>query len=326
MRIVITGATSFVGAASVRELLRRGHEAAAVVRPGTKNLAALTAGNGAAISDGRLKIIENDLGEPEKLPEKIASVWDKRPAGALADVFCHFGWGGSGSSARTDQKLQEKNLKDSLNTVRAAGEMGCGRFLFSGSQAEYGLHAEQMTEETACAPRSFYGEAKLMMREQGEALCRELDIGYVHGRIFSAYGPGDHPWTLVETCIDRFLSGEEMVLGACSQQWNFLYIDDLARAVAALAELPKERIFSLENPVFNLAGNDTRRLSSFVETIHRLCGLNGVCRFGSRPENAEGLVNLIPDIEKIRSVCGWEPEISFETGITRLIAQKQGKH
>ena len=310
MKAVLTGATSFVGAATLYEMLKEGHEVYAIVRPHSEKAGLLVKQNEAALKEGRLHIVENDLSAPEELPEKIP---------APCDVFFHFGWGGSGSGARTDRGLQEKNLTDSLNTILAAEALGCDRFIFSGSQAEYGMHGELMTEETSCDPRSLYGEAKLSMREQGEKLCRKLDMSYIHVRIFSAYGPGDHPWTLVESCLRTFCAGGEMSLGACTQKWNFIYITDLAKAMCALAEAPKERLLAEKNPVYNLAGADTRPLREFVEKIHEVCGGRGSMAYATRQENAEGAVNLIPDISKICRVTGWKPEISFSEGIKRTL-------
>lgn len=310
MRIVVTGATSFVGAETVKELLKRDHEVFAVVRPGSPKLSALENSNEEALKNGNLHILENDLASPWKLAEKIKGT---------CDVFCHFGWGGSGSGARTDEALQDKNKSDSLNTIRTAKDLGCRKFLFSGSQAEYGMHSSLMTEETECAPRSLYGEAKLCMRYEGESLCKELGLSYIHVRIFSVYGPGDHPWTLVKSCLDAFTNDREMRLGGCTQKWNFLYITDLARAICALAETKEETLKTLENPVFNLAGNDTRVLREFVEEIHMLCKGRGTCAYGVRAENAEGAVNLLPDIGKICRVTGWKPETDFKTGIIKTL-------
>ena len=76
MRIVITGATSFVGAAAIQELLENGHEVYAVVRPSSRKLETLT-GQEAGQNDlreGRLQIVENDLSAPELPTEKTPSV------------------------------------------------------------------------------------------------------------------------------------------------------------------------------------------------------------------------------------------------------------
>ena len=77
-------------------------------------------------------------------------------------------------------------------------------------------------------------------------------------------------------------------LGACTQKWNFIYITDLAKAVRALLETPEAAFEGLGNPVFNVAGDDTRPLKEFVEEIHRLCKGGGNCLYGDRKENAEG--------------------------------------
>lgn len=310
MRAVLTGATSFIGAATLYEMLNGGHEVYAVVRPQSEKCRLIMEQNRKALEENRLHIVENDLAEPGALLNNIP---------VSCDVFFHFGWGGSGSSARTDQKLQEKNLESSLDTIRAAKALGCKRFIFSGSQAEYGMHRELMTEESACSPRSLYGEAKLSMRKEGEKLCRELGISYIHVRIFSAYGPGDHPWTLVESCLRTFRENREMSLGACTQKWNFIYITDLAKAMCALASVSDLVLEAENNPVYNLAGDDTRSLREFVEEIHAACKGLGSCAYASRKENAEGAVNLIPDISKICRVTGWKPEVSFKEGIKKTL-------
>lgn len=314
MRIIMTGATSFVGAAAAGRLLEDGHTVIAAVRPASGKIHLLTGKHEQALKEKRLLIIENDLETPEGLLKQVP-----REDGT---VFCHFGWGGSGSGAREEKALQEKNLAASLKTAEAAAELGCTRFFFSGSQAEYGMHKELMGEESACRPRSFYGEAKLAMRERGEEVCKKLGMQYIHGRIFSVYGPGDHPWTLVESCLRAFTAGEELSMGKCLQMWNFLYIDDLAKAAAGLCEAEAPAFNEIKNPVFNLAGSETRPLREFVEEIHAACGKRGTPRFGVRPENAEGPVNLIPDIRKLCGFLKWEPEVPFSEGIRRMLSDR----
>ena len=106
---------------------------------------------------------------------------------------------------------------------------------------------------------------------------------------FSAcYGPGDHPWTLVETCLDACLKGQEFRMGACTQLWNFLYIDDLASAAAALAETKRERDREAGKPGVQSRGEETKPLRDFVEEINRICGGRGRLIYHARPENAEG--------------------------------------
>lgn len=224
MKIVVTGATSFVGLGAVRELLHRGHQVYAVLREHSTK-ADLLRENG-KFPQG-LTILEVDLGNLSKLPERI-------PGGC--DVFLHMGWRGAGSDSRKNESVQKESVQDALNAVRVAKDLGCRRFLFTGSQAEYGVKSELTDEETVCEPTSPYGRAKLAVRQRAEVLCRELGLDYGHARIFSTYGPGDHPWSLLSSCVRVFRAGEKMTMTAGTQLWNFMYIDDAGRALADLAE------------------------------------------------------------------------------------------
>ena len=136
MKIVVTGATSFVGLGAVRELLHRGHQVYAVLREHSTK-ADLLRENG-KFPQG-LTILEEDLGSLSKLPERI-------PGGC--DVFLHMGWRGAGSDSRKNESVQEESVQDALNAVRVAKVLGCRRFLFTGSQAEYGVKSELTDEET----------------------------------------------------------------------------------------------------------------------------------------------------------------------------------
>ena len=63
----------------------------------------------------------------------------------------------------------------------------------------------------------------------------------------------------------------------------------------------------------------SRSLRGFVEEIYRLCENRGSFEYGLRQPNAEGVVNLIPDIGKMKRVTGWTPEIHFEQGILNIL-------
>ena len=159
-----------------------------------------------------------------------------------------------------------------------------------------------------CRPVSEYGIAKVDFGRQAEKLCRMLNMEYVHARIFSVNGPGDHPWSLVQTCLETFCRGEEMKLGECTQMWNFLYIEDTAAALVCL--LTEGRA-----GVYNIAGNDTRPLRAYIEEMYEICGKKGTFRYGERPQNAEGPADLMPDIGKICRETGWRPVTTFAEGI-----------
>lgn len=322
MNLLVTGATSFLGAAIIKKLLLSNHQVFAVVRIGSSNRSALQAVEDAcreAGSPGILHIIELALEQLNQIGEYV---------NVPCDVFLHLGWDGAGSENRTKRGMQQKNIPDTLKALEGARALKCKRFIFSGSQAEYGVCQSLMAEDMICNPVSEYGKAKAEAARQAAKLCdkwRTEDIcqmEYIHVRIFSIYGAGDHPWSLVNTCLDTFLKGGQMELGACTQQWNFLYIDDLVAGVLSLIFcecLPEG------NGIYNIAGDRdaTVPLRNYVEIMYELCGKRGGFTYGRLPVNAEGPANLIPDIRKLKEATGWQPEVSFGEGIRRMLAVKQ---
>lgn len=308
MNLIMTGATSFIGLALTKEFIKEGCHVFALVRKesaGKKRLSEIPG----------VTVIEKSLAEVSELPEEKETLFkEKKP-----ELWVHLGWDGVGSAGRQNKEIQMENIRNGLTSVKAAGALGIRRFLFTGSQAEYGLCREIMTEEHSCSPVSEYGKAKLEFGQQAGALCKSLGMEYIHTRIFSIYGPGDHPWSLVNSCVDTFLQGGEMKLGECTQKWNFLYIDDCARAVVRLALCEGGQELG---GVYNVAGEDTRVLREFIEEIYEICQKRGSYQYGDRPPNAEGPASLIPDIAKIKAVTGWQPETSFASGIRRIIDSK----
>lgn len=313
MNIIVTGATSFFVSPLIGELQKLGHQIYAVVRPGSKNLGRLP-----AQKDG-LHVIFMEIGELDLLTEVI----DQE-----CDLFLHFAWDGAGSDNRMKRELQDENISGSLKALESAAALGCWRFIFSGSQAEYGMYQSLMSEDMPGNPLSEYGRAKAMFGKLAHARCEKWRaenkncMEYVHARIFSVYGAGDHPWSLVESCLRAFKEGSHIDLGECLQQWNFLYIDDLISAFLALSLNPGR--LSEEGSFFNVAGSEkeTRLLRKYVEIMYEICGKKGSFQYGQRKPNAEGAVNLIPDIRKIRRITGWEPKTTFENGIRQMIEKE----
>ncbi|GAA6292072.1 NAD(P)-dependent oxidoreductase [Enterocloster asparagiformis] len=308
MRIVVTGATSFIGRAVVEELLEKRHQVFAAVRPdsaGRGELEAMQRETG-----GQLTVLPVDL--------SACGTLDRHPAlEGRADLWLHLGWEGSGSANRTNPEIQARNIGYALEALGAAARLGCTRFLFSGSQAEYGIADGLMREDSPCHPVSEYGKDKLEVCRRAGERAAELGITYLHARIFSVYGPGDHPWSLVSSCVDTFLKGGHMEFGACTQLWNYLYIKDAVRAITGLL------LAKSPSGVYNVAGNDTRPLREFIGEIHRLCGGRGTFEYGKRPPNAEGVVSLNPDTGKLYRTANFQPRISFEEGIREMIANHE---
>lgn len=314
MRVIVTGATSFIGSHAVQALVSQGFEVCALIRSnsaGKKNLEQMI------IKKELLEIIECELSGLKELAvnaEKLSKIGQKWSHDlGRADYWLHLGWDGSGSDNRKLADIQSMNAVYALDALETAAAAHCKRFLFCGSQAEYGVRNTTMRETDELHPLSEYGKAKAKVGREAVMRAEALGITYIHTRVFSVYGPGDHPWSLVESCMRTFKEGGIMELGACTQLWNYLYIDDAVNAIVKLltGDAPAG--------VYNVAGEDTRPLREYIETIRALCGGQGTCQYGKRPPNAEGVTSLDPDITKLKEITGFHQMISFEEGIKKML-------
>lgn len=329
-RIIITGITSFIGVETARQLARAGHEVWGLVRPQSTQTERIRELEALGISLLRLDL--------DALVSAQAAMWaagqehsgkNSEEAGQLqyvmaegksgqefdgglfpfssADVWLHLAWGGSGADYRADEDRQALSVAQAKLAYTLAARLGCRRFVFAGSQAEYGGRHENPS------PVSAYGKAKLAF---GRWACRQDAIPqYIHLRIFSVYGRGDHAGTLVMTALKTLLQGGDMVLGACTQQWTYIERRDCAAAICLLCIHE-----AAQGGVYDIAGADTRPLRSFVEELHRLCGGKGRLCFGLRADNAEGNRDLIADLDPLQSL-GFREQYSFEQGVRELLAE-----
>lgn len=298
---VVTGGTSFIGVALIHELLSRGYQCYTIVRPNSPGKVLLP------VSHEQLHVIDADLHD--------ITCWE--PQIPSCQLFFHLAWGGVGAEGRANPEIQEDNIQLSLQCMEAAKRLGAKRFLFAGSQAEYGINDDYITEKTPCVPVTEYGKAKRRFLSLGTEKAAQLQMEYVHLRIFSVYGPHDHPWTLVCQCLQKFSNNERMALSSCTQKWNYVYVDDAAKAMGMMGECP----LLDQNPVYHIAGEDTRELKAFVDTIWRMAGKRGSIGYGERGNTQEKPHGIDPSVERLIKATGWKQTISFEEGIEKMLQQ-----
>lgn len=295
-KAAVTGATSFLGSATVDALHRAGYQVQAIVRPGTLHADRLPE------DDEHIWYVPLKM-EQYALTEKYAG---------YGDVWFHFAWDATSPEGRADEEKQAENLRHSLELLHGAIALGVKRFIFAGSQAEYGVHNGVITEETDCMPLSEYGKAKLAFGKAAARICQNAGVEFVHLRIFSVYGSGETPENLLSSCVRAFSSGGEMRLSQATQTWNYLHIEDFRRLMVCMATAEHA------TGIYNIGSLDTRPLKSFIQELQTICG-GGSCLYGAPKNRPEGDVQLNPDMEKTMTAFDWRPEVSFEAGIRRMM-------
>lgn len=298
MIFFITGASSFIGVELCRYLSDNGHQVIAMSRKENEQL------NDIAKS-GKLQVFYTDM---QNLMERAKDM--------KADVFVHLAWAGALLGQRDNQELQEGNIRFSIECVKLSKRMGCKLYVDAGSQAEYGIVPGILTENTSCNPVSAYGKAKLQMYRETSDLTQQLGLKYIHLRILSVYGENDHERTLIMSSLQKLRNNEPVELRGGGQKWNYVYVKDAARQIGELALYAlAEDTFKCE--VYNIASNDTRKLSEFVEVMKEICGSKSELHFGGY--NPEKDVNLNPNLAKTASIVKPLVEWSFDDVINRIV-------
>lgn len=297
MKVIVTGATGFIGRYLVDELLKKNCEVVAVIRPNSKNRCFLP-------EHQNLYIVELDMECYRDLSSVITGSYD---------VMYLCSWNGVRGTDRNDIELQKKNYAYSIDAIEQAIAIGCKKIIFLGSQAEYGKSVDVVDENCICRPIDEYGRWKYQLGKTAEDICRRHSIDFFHIRIFSLYGIGDYHKAMIPSTIDKLLNYECVNLSSCEQYWNYLYIGDAANVLAKFA------VESFPSGVYNLASSDTKKLKEYTKQIWELCGMRGKLLYAEWNPQNESVVHLRPDISKITNVTGWQPQVSFNEGICQII-------
>lgn len=319
MRIVITGATGFIGSNLARVFLEHGAQVFALVRPGSLHIDALPAHPG-------LHLVEWDMDHGTDCVTAVGH----------ADGFFHMAWGGVNRQEIDSPEVQARNVSGSLDCVRAAGLLGCRVFMDAGSRVEYGAVDGVMEEDLDCHPINEYGKAKWEFCQKAAPLCDELGLHYYHLRFFSVYGYGDHPWSIISTLVRDLRLNKKVSLSPCRHMWNFMYIEDAVQAVYELYRQAEDAVQAgdsrkgespghLHSAIVNIASADTRPLGSFVEEIHQIVGLRGELEYGTFVQAKEGALSIRPGIGRLIRLTGgrWEEKYTFRRGIEETIEKEE---
>lgn len=297
---LITGSTGFIGSAVVKEMLARGAQVTVILRPesDTSRLNTLTGYEQLVVSDLRSSDL---IGKLKKI----------KP-----DALIHCGWRGVGGHDRNEAFQISENLQLTLDTVDLAAASGCSQWIGFGSQAEYGNLNCRISEEAAVRPTTLYGKAKLAAGIAALALCEARGLEGAWMRVFSTYGPGDSPRWFLPYVILEFLAGRNPEITECEQKWDYLYVDDAAKAVAETLEN------SLQG-IFNLGSGSAHPLKEYIEAIRKELGIDTEPLYGAKPYREDQVMHLEADISKLTEATNWCPEVSIEEGIRELVAYER---
>lgn len=295
-KVILTGATGFVGNAVLKELIKNNIYVIAVSR----------SENPKNIPDSSLvRYISCDLSRMEMLEDKIAD--------RDIDTFYHFAWNGSAGTARANTNLQLQNAQWTIDSLNVAKKMGCSRFVAAGSIMEHETIAAGYTQGNRPGLGYIYGSGKLVAHTMAMSVAASIGIDLIWAEITNAYGVGELSPRMVNTTLRKIIKGENPQFTAGTQNYDFVYIDDVARAFYLIGENGKP---------FNdyLIGSATAKpLKEFLLEMKNSVAPDLDFIFGDVPFTGINLPLEKYDCKKTEEDTGFKAEISFAEGTKRTI-------
>lgn len=204
----------------------------------------------------------------------------------------------------------------SLDFLRGVLDAGAERLVVLGTCAEYQIGPEPLVEEhTPLVPSTLYARCK---RELHLRLAEELaqeQATLCWARLFTLYGPGEHPARLCTSVIRSLIRNEPITLRTPDTKRDYVYIDDVARALLRLVE------GCFAGPI-NVGSGQAVSVRELGEKLGRLLGKPELVRF-SEPATPDPLSHAVADVSRLRSL-GWRPEVGLDEGLPRLVKHLTG--
>lgn len=290
-RVLLTGATGFIGVPTAPILLDRGYEVHAIGRRAPR--------------DENVRFRRCDIFDIEATRSATAEI--------QATHLLHLAW--DVTPGRYWEAAENLDwVSASLHLVRAFAEAGGGRAVFAGTCAEYQWGTPRFFEmETPRIPRTLYGAAKDALGRVVEVYGAVAGFSIGWGRIFYPFGPGEKTGRLVSDAIGALLCGKPFPTTHGRQQRDYLHVDDVAGAFAALVDS------DVQGGV-NIGSGRAVPVRTILETIARITGNVECLRFGEvdLPESEPMIVEA--DTTRLNREVGFQPAHDLAAGIADTVA------
>ena len=322
MKILITGASGFIGSFIVEEALKRGFETWAVVRKSSSK---------AYLQDERINFIELNLSSKAQLVEQLR--------GKDFDYVVH---AAGVTKCLNKADFRRINTEGTKNLVDALIETGMPlkRLVFVSSLSVFGAIREQqpyeeIRETDTPQPNTAYGRSKLEAEKYLESLGTR--IPYIILRPTGVYGPKEKDYFIMAKSIKQH---SDFAVGYKRQDITFVYVEDVVQAVFLALEKGEN------GRKYFLSDGEVYQSTTFSDMIHEELGrpwwiritapvwvLRVVTFFGEYIGRMTGKVTALNndkynilkqrnwrcDIEPARRELGYEPKVKLEEGVKRAI-------
>ena len=294
-RVLLTGASGFVGHFMARVLLERGYEVHGLQRGTGLNLPA------------EVRPLPVDLDDPASIIELPRS-WD---------WVVHLA-GASIPSAFTTTAPVLTNLRITLNLLEHLQE---ARVLLVSSCHVYAPRDLPHSEDDLIIPQGRYGLSKHLVEQLVPHYFHKLDLRVA--RPFNHLGPGQRPELVVPSLLRRLRASREdagpILMHGMDSVRDFIDVRDVVSAYLAILDLEAPR-----NRTFNVCTGQGRRISEVVDLIQDLVGSKRKVDFEGSPNSSDDIPVMIGSPKRLKLETGWSPRFELKDSLHAMHHESLG--
>lgn len=208
------------------------------------------------------------------------------------------------------------NVLGTASLVEMAAQAGVERYIHVGTCYEYGDYEKPIQEDFYLRPSGIYGSTKAAGTILSLDRANSANLPLVVVRPFGMYGPLEGSHKFVPQVIKACLCGSPLDLTAGEQVRDYIYVDDVANVCMMLAE---GKVFPA-GEIFNLGSGQAVTIRMFGEMIADQVGRRSDCLFwGKRSYRKDEIMYVVADISKAKTWLSWSPSISLREGLQKTV-------
>jgi len=302
MKILVTGATGFIGSHLVSALVRQGKYSVSIIRRRGSNDAFPSDVDGQVKkysldekdNSSIIKIVENDS------PDIVIH---------LASLFL--------SSHTSDQiePLIQSNITFSSKLLDAMVDHGIKYFINTGTLWEH------YTNEADYNPVNLYAATKRAFEDVLQYYTRAYDLKACTLKFFDTYGPHDRRKKLFNVLKSGLDGKETLQFSPGEQELDLLYVDDAVNAYIKTIDYLKKKK-ERGHDIFFIGSGKSVRLKDVVATFEEIYDQKLKINWGGRPYRDREIMTAKADIKKAQDVLGWTPKVSLKEGLITMYQQE----
>lgn len=290
-KVIVTGASGFIGTQLVNELLTRNIKVVALDIRFSEEF----------LNNANIACIDVKDKNPLDLEDELKK--------QNIDCFFHLAWAGTSGALRADYAVQLNNAKLACDYVLLASKIDCPRFVYASSINEMETYEYLQSDDITPGGGYIYGTGKMAAHLMGETVAKLNNVEFIPVIITNIYGAGEKSARMINTAIRQLVNKEHCSFTEGKQIYDFIYLTDAIASIVEVAE--KGKPFNR----YYIGSGNPKPLREFLLEMRDVVDPSAELGLGDLPFNGVSLDYSQFKLKKVEEDTGYKNKISFKEGI-----------